>query len=93
MKGGMRVNHIKDLAFDDNGWYFIQIGKGTIDYQEVLKELAVLSESVPISLKVPLRIKRAPDASPRRAPRSVDLAEIRRVMTGSVNFVKQLLSA
>ena len=83
--------HIKDVASDDNGWYFVQIGKGTIDYQKILKELAVLSEPVPISLEIPLRIKRGPDACPRRSPRSVELAEIRRVMTGSVNFVKQVL--
>jgi sugar phosphate isomerase/epimerase len=83
--------HIKDVASDDNGWYFVQIGKGTIDYQKILKELAVLSEPVPISLEIPLRIKRGTDASPRRSPRSVDLAKIRRVMTGSVSFVKQVL--
>ena len=83
--------HIKDVASDDAGWYFTEIGQGTIDYQKILKELAVLSEPVPISLEIPLRIRRAPDASPRRAPQPVDLAEIRRVMTGSVNFVRQVL--
>jgi len=82
--------HIKDVASDDSGWYFTEIGKGTIDYQKILKELAALSEPVPISLEIPLRIRRAPDASPRRASQPVDLAEIRRVMTGSVNFVKQV---
>ncbi len=83
--------HIKDVASDDSGWYFTEIGKGTIDYQKILKELAVLSQPVPISLEIPLRIRRAPDASPRRASQPVDLAEIRRVMTGSVDFVKKEL--
>ena len=83
--------HIKDVAEDDAGWYFTEIGKGTIDYQTILKELAV-SDSVPLSLEIPLRVTRAPDASPRRAPQPVDLAEIRRVMTGSVNFVKQVMA-
>lgn len=83
--------HIKDVASDDSGWYFTEIGKGTIDYRRILKELATLSEPVPISLEIPLRIRRAADASPRRASQPVDLAEIRRVMTGSVNFVKQAL--
>jgi len=83
--------HIKDVASDDSGWYFTEIGKGTIDYRRILKELATLSEPVPISLEIPLRIRRASDASPRRASQPVDLAEIRRVMTGSVNFVKQAL--
>jgi sugar phosphate isomerase/epimerase len=84
--------HIKDVASDDAGWYFTEIGQGTIDYQKILKELAVLSEPVPISLEIPLRIRRAPDASPRRASQPVDLAEIRQVMTGSVDFVKQVLA-
>ena len=83
--------HIKDVASDESGWYFTEIGKGVIDYQKILKDLAALSKPVPISLEIPLRIRRAPDASPRRAPQPIGLAEIRRVMTGSVNYVKQAL--
>ena len=84
--------HIKDVAENDAGWYFTEIGKGIIDYQTILAELTAVSDSVPISLEIPLRVTRAPDASPRRAAQPVDLAEIRRVMTGSVNFVKQVIS-
>jgi len=84
--------HIKDVVSDDSGWYFTEIGKGTIDYRTILKELAALPEPVPISLEIPLRIRRAPDASPRRASQPVDLAEIRRVMTSSVDFVKQVMA-
>jgi len=82
--------HIKDVASDDAGWYFTEIGQGTIDYRTILKELAALP--VPISLEIPLRIRRAANASPRRASQPVDLAQIRRVMEGSVNFVKQMIS-
>ena len=85
--------HIKDVASDDSGWYFTEIGKGTIDYRKILKELAALSEPVPISLEIPLRIRRAPDASPRRATQPVDLKEIRQVMERSVEFVKSALCA
>jgi sugar phosphate isomerase/epimerase len=84
--------HIKDVASDDAGWYFTPIGQGTIDYRTILKELATLPGPVPISLEIPLRIRRAPDASPRRAPQPVDLAEIRRVMEKSVDFVKTALA-
>jgi len=84
--------HIKDVASDDYGWYFTEIGKGTIDYHNILKELAALSQPVPISLEIPLRIRRAPDASPRRAPHPVDLKKIRQVMERSVDFVKSALS-
>ena len=84
--------HIKDVASDDAGWYFTEIGQGTIDYQTILKDLAALSEPVPISLEIPLRIRRAPDASPRRAAQPVDLKEIRQVIEKSVDFVKTALA-
>ena len=84
--------HIKDVAFDESGWYFTEIGKGTIDYRRILKELAALPQPVPISLEIPLRIRRAPDASPRRAPLPVDLGEIRYVMEKSVAFVRKALT-
>jgi len=84
--------HIKDVASDDSGWYFTEIGKGTIDYRKILKELASQSEPVPISLEIPLRIRRAPDASPRRATQPVDLKEIRQVMERSVEFVRTALA-
>jgi len=84
--------HIKDVASDDAGWYFTEIGQGAIDYRTILKELAALPQPVPISLEIPLRIRRAPDASPRRAPQPVDLKEIRRVMDKSVEFVKTALA-
>ncbi len=80
--------HIKDVASDDSGWYFTEIGNGTLDYRKILKNLAALPEPVPISLEIPLRIRRAPDASPRRASLPVDLKEIRQVMERSVDFVK-----
>ena len=85
--------HIKDVAYDETtGWYFTEIGKGTIDYATILKDIAAFSDSVPLSLEIPLRVSRAPDASPRRAPQPVALDEIRRVMTGSVEFVKRVLT-
>jgi len=84
--------HIKDVASDDTGWYFTPIGKGTIDYRRILQELAVLQQPVPISLEIPLRIRRAPDGSPRRAPLPVELKEIRQVMQKSLEFVRKALA-
>ena len=83
--------HVKDVAFDETGWYFTQIGRGSIDYRKILKELADRPEPAPISLEIPLRISRAPDAAPRRAALPVDLKEIRQVMQRSVEFVRATL--
>jgi sugar phosphate isomerase/epimerase len=85
--------HLKDVASDDSGWYFTEIGKGTIDYRKILKELATLAEPMPISLEIPLRIRRARDASPRRELQPVGLKEIRSVISGSLNFVRTALAA
>ncbi len=84
--------HIKDVASDDSGWYFTEIGRGAIDYRNILQDLATIPEPVPLSLEIPLRIRRAPDASPRRAAQPVVLKEIRQVMEKSVEFVKQILA-
>lgn len=85
--------HIKDVASNPAGWYFTPIGKGTIDYVTILKQLAGLPGKIPLSLEIPLRVRRAPDASPRRADLPVDLGEIRRVVRESVVFVKHALEA
>jgi sugar phosphate isomerase/epimerase len=84
--------HIKDVASDASGWYFTEIGKGSIDYSRILTDLAAVAEPIPLSLEIPLRIRRAPDASPRRAASPVDLEEIRKIMAGSLEFVKGIVS-
>ncbi len=83
--------HIKDVAADSKGWRFTEIGKGSIDYSGILTELKVLPKPVPLSLEIPLRITRAPDASPRRAPAPIPLDRIRRVLAGSLAFVRKAL--
>lgn len=85
--------HIKDVAPDETGWYFTEIGKGVVDYHTILKELAGLPEATPLSLEIPLRITRAKDASARRADKRVDLKAIEQVMKGSLDFVRNALSS
>ena len=85
--------HIKDVASDASGWHFTEIGKGAIDYRTILNELAADPEPKPMSLEIPLRVSRARDASPRRAASPVNLKEIGRIMSGSLDFVKEVLSS
>ena len=85
--------HIKDVASDETGWYFTEIGKGAVDYHTILKELVGLPEAIPLSLEIPLRITRAKDASPRRADTRVDLKAIEQVMRGSLDYVRNALSS
>lgn len=80
--------HLKDVRSYEQGWFFTEIGKGSIDYRSILKNLKSENQSLPLSLEVPLRLTRAPDASPRRQASPVPLDEIRRVLQGSINFVE-----
>jgi sugar phosphate isomerase/epimerase len=84
--------HLKDVKRDRDGWVFTEIGKGAIDYRFILETLKAKSRKIPLSLEVPLRIRRRGDASPERAPEPVPLAEIRRVLAGSVACVKAMLA-
>jgi sugar phosphate isomerase/epimerase len=83
--------HIKDVASDETGWHFTEIGKGVVNYHAILKEIAALPEAIPLSLEIPLRITRAKDASPRRADKRVELKAIEQVIKGSLEFVKNAL--
>jgi sugar phosphate isomerase/epimerase len=85
--------HIKDVTSDASGWHFTEIGRGDIDYETILKELALEPNPHPLCLEIPLRVSRARDASPRRATSPVALPRIRRVMSGSLRFVQKVLSS
>lgn len=83
--------HVKDVVRQCDGWKFSPIGEGIIDYSEILSAIARDSRPLPISLEIPLRLARAPDASPIRASVRVDLEQIRNVLKQSMIFVRQTL--
>jgi len=83
--------HIKDVKSNGQGWSFVEIGKGSIDYSFILKTLASKYPQIPISLEIPLRITRDRDASPRQAASPLPLDEIRNVLKGSLNYVKGII--
>jgi len=83
--------HIKDVKSNGQGWSFVEIGEGSIDYSLILKTLALRYPQIPISLEIPLRITRDRDASPRRAASPLPLDEIRNVLQGSLDYVKGII--
>jgi len=84
--------HIKDVDRQDDSWGFTEIGRGMIDYQSILKEVAADPRPLPLSLEIPLRITRAKDASPIRAEAPVELGKIRKVLTNSIDFVRNTVA-
>jgi sugar phosphate isomerase/epimerase len=84
--------HIKDVVSNQQGWHFTEIGKGEINYRKVLQEVSADPRPIPLSLEIPLQVRQAPDAAPLQAASPVDLKEISRVISGSLKFVKEMLS-
>jgi sugar phosphate isomerase/epimerase len=83
--------HIKDARQNEDGWYFTEIGQGSIDYDSIFRDLATEYDSLPLSIEIPLRVTRAKDASPRRRPHPTPLDHIRRTLRNSVDYVKARL--
>lgn len=84
--------HVKDVQADKDGWYFTEIGKGAIDYTTILREVIDQDRSIPLSLEIPLRLRRTQDAEPQKSYQPVALEVIRPVMQGSVAFMRNLLA-
>lgn len=83
--------HVKDVQADDNGFHFTEIGKGDIDYTAILREVIDQERIIPLSLEIPLRLRRGKDAAPHKSQQPVALEVIRPVMQGSVTFMHNLL--
>ena len=83
--------HIKDVAEDPRspGWIHTPIGMGIIDYRTVLTGLR--SVDIPLSLEIPLRLRRDPTGSPDRLPLPVTLHRITNVLRQSLAYVQAAL--
>lgn len=84
--------HVKDVARKDGGWIFTAIGDGLIDYGTILAAVSQDPRSLSVSLEIPLRLVRAPDASPVRFRAPVELNLIRKVLKQSMEFVRQAVA-
>jgi sugar phosphate isomerase/epimerase len=83
--------HIKDVKRRADGWYFVTPGTGDIDYRGVFSGLAGYPV-LPISIEIPLRIHRGPNALPMRRPAPVPLAEIEQTLRAGLHHVRTNLS-
>lgn len=84
--------HIKDVVADDKGWVFTPVGAGAIDYATVLADIAEKEPTVPISLEIPLRLRRDQKAQPSRLESVVPMAEIETVLKESIDFVRKAMA-
>lgn len=84
--------HIKDVQKDDGGWHFTPIGAGTIDYASVLADIAKNEPQTPVSLEIPLRLRRDKKAQPSRQETTVPLDTIEEVLAESIAFVEKTMA-
>lgn len=85
--------HVKDVARKDGGWEFTAIGGGMIDYRTILAAVSQDPRPLNVSLEIPMRLRRAADASPVRSEGPVGLDLIREVLRHSMGFVRQAMAA
>ncbi len=78
--------HIKDLNVTPDGYFFTAIGQGDIDCQRILHALA--GGMLNLSVEMPLRLHRGPDARPQRRAAPVPRAEIEAAVRASLAFVQ-----
>lgn len=81
--------HVKDVRLTPEGYFFVPIGDGDIGCQTIVE--AIARTTLDVSIEIPLRLHRGPDALPRRRPEPVPLAEIETTLRASLDFVKHHL--
>ncbi|BHH81887.1 sugar phosphate isomerase/epimerase family protein [Desulforhopalus sp. 52FAK] len=84
--------HIKDVQKDAGGWHFTPIGAGSIDYASVLADIAKNEPNTPVSLEIPLRLRRDTKAQPSRLETAVPLETIESVLRESITFVEKTMA-
>jgi sugar phosphate isomerase/epimerase len=82
--------HVKDVARRSDGWHFTTLGAGDIDNATILQAI-VLQPDLPVSIELPLRLRRGPDAQPVRAGRPLPLATIEAAIKASLDYLHRFL--
>ena len=83
--------HLKDLRRTPQGWFFTAIGQGEIDCARLLDAIRARASPPPVTIDLPLRLHRRPDATLSRARYRAPLADIEAAIDVSLRFVRQCL--
>jgi sugar phosphate isomerase/epimerase len=78
--------HLKDVHRTDKGWFFTPIGDGDIDVARIFAGLRAHPD-LPVSLELPLRLHRGPDAQPIRRSQPLPIKEIEAAITRSLQVI------
>jgi sugar phosphate isomerase/epimerase len=83
--------HIKDVRRRPEGYFFTGLGEGEIGCDRIVR--AVAATPMSLSIEIPMRLHRGPDAQPSRAPYRVPLADIEARLRDALAFVHHHLDA
>jgi sugar phosphate isomerase/epimerase len=78
--------HFKDTRADGDGWIFTEIGKGVINYKEVIQFMKGQPEQLAIGLELPLSVRRDKDFSPQKKTAPPSLADIKNAVKQSYEY-------
>ena len=79
--------HLKDVRKTQEGWYFPALGQGDLDYGPLLDALRTRPD-LPLSVEMPARMRRGPDAQPWRRVQRVDRERIEDSLRQSLAFLE-----
>ncbi len=77
--------HIKDVRVQDDGYWFSDFGTGSVDCAKILREVA--RTPLCLSIEMPMRIHRLPNAQPTRETQRVALEQIESRLRVALDFV------
>jgi sugar phosphate isomerase/epimerase len=83
--------HLKDLRRTPQGWFFTAIGHGEIDCAGLLDTIRARASPPPVTIELPLRLHRRPDATVSRARYRAPLADIEAAIDVSLRYVRERL--
>ncbi len=77
--------HIKDVSKQSDGYFFSDLGQGTVDCGKILQNIA--HTPLCLSIEMPLRLHRLPSAQPSRHPEPVPIETIEAALSKALRFV------
>jgi sugar phosphate isomerase/epimerase len=82
--------HLKDVVRLNGRWRYVAIGSGDLDYDVILAKLKPRPD-IPMTLELPLRLKRMFHADPERIPELPPLNDVAEAIRSSWNCVAQAM--
>lgn len=77
--------HLKDVCGTDEGWRFTALGEGDVD---LAAYMSAIPADLPLSIELPLRLRRPGRADPIRDAERLDLPTIREKLAASMAFIR-----